>query len=172
MEHPKQSEALTACPGCGARVPPSDGPTHAYIGASPECWAAFGGVLAKEFSDEAHFSVHQFTVDAYAAQHPGEPSRRSIQSVAVHLIGLYQAIDLGWSAEKIIKARKAMSKSDLLWLDPPPATYAMTILDVAGVQDAQDHARRVRAWAQAVWQHWEAHHATILGWAGRQGQAT
>ncbi|MDH3581190.1 MAG: DUF5946 family protein [Hyphomicrobiales bacterium] len=104
---------LAPCPDCGANVPVSDGPTHAYLGASAGCWAVFGEVLAKEFEDQRFFAVHQFTVDAYAAQHPGKPERRSIQSVAVHLAGLHLALDLGRSAEDIIKARRAMSKKRL-----------------------------------------------------------
>lgn len=30
--------ASAPCPGCGALVPSSDGPTHPYLGASPGCW--------------------------------------------------------------------------------------------------------------------------------------
>ena len=63
-----------ACTGCGALVPDTPGPTHRYIGASPQCWALFGEVLAREYSDFRYASVHQLTVDSYAAQHPGTPS--------------------------------------------------------------------------------------------------
>ena len=67
-----------------------DGPTHRYIGASAGCWALYGEVLAREYGDYAlYVPVHRLTVDAYAAQHPGEASRRAVQSVAVHLIRLH-----------------------------------------------------------------------------------
>ncbi len=58
------------CPGCGGSFDVSDGPTHRYLGASPGCWAVYGEVLAKEYSDAAYYRVHRLTVDAYSAQHP------------------------------------------------------------------------------------------------------
>src|SRR5687768_12382269 len=91
------------CAGCGALVPDSDGPTHAYIGASPGCWAVFGEVTAREYGDYRYASTHRFTVDVYAAQHPGPPERRSIQSVAVHLISLHLALEKGMASERTMK---------------------------------------------------------------------
>jgi Family of unknown function (DUF5946) len=64
-----------ACPGCGAMLPPSTGPTHESIGASPACWAVFGEVLAAEYSDGTFWPAHRISVDAYAAQHPGTDGR-------------------------------------------------------------------------------------------------
>ncbi len=37
-----------ACPGCGALVPYTPGPTHRYISAPPQCWALFGEVQSRE----------------------------------------------------------------------------------------------------------------------------
>ena len=68
---------VETCPGCGAAFPASDGPTHDYIGASAGCWAVYGDVLAREYSDHRFFRVHQLSVDAYSAQHPGGASRRA-----------------------------------------------------------------------------------------------
>lgn len=157
------------CPGCGARFPAFDGPTHAYLGASAGCWAVFGDVLAREYSDLAYFRVHQLTVDAYAAQHPGEPSRRTIQSVAVHLIALYLTIECGATAQEVYAARKRAVSGGraeaYVWLDPPAADYDMTVAEVAEARGPEEHARRVREWADCVWSRWAAHHATIREWA-------
>ena len=38
---------------------------------SPECWAAFGALLAVQYSEPARMAYHQLLVDAYAVQHPG-----------------------------------------------------------------------------------------------------
>ena len=82
--------ALVRCPGCGALVPDVPGLPHPYIGASAGCWEIFGQILAKEYGDYGYpITTHQLTVDAYAVQHPGQPERRSIQSVNSHLISLY-----------------------------------------------------------------------------------
>src|SRR5512145_2280867 len=83
------------CIGCGARVAEGSGSAHPYIGASPGCWALYGEVLAREYTDPRYGTAHQLTVDAYAAQHPGTPSPQSIQSVTIHLVGLYIVFELG-----------------------------------------------------------------------------
>lgn len=84
-----------ACPGCGALLPAEAGPTHAYMRSSPACWARFGEILAREFSDPAYFALHQLTVDAYAVQHPGGADRRAIQSVGLHLMTLCMVLEEG-----------------------------------------------------------------------------
>ena len=95
---------LIPCVGCGALVPDVAGPTHPYIGASRGCWAIYGEVLAKEYGEYGYPPVHGLTVDAYAAQHPGTPSRQAIQSVAVHLIALYLVLERGYGFARATEA--------------------------------------------------------------------
>ena len=81
-----------ACPGCGMRHAPLDGPTHRYIGASPACWALFAPLTVGDVPDAALLAdtrvppeiavpssradptLGVLLVDAYAAQHAGVPS--------------------------------------------------------------------------------------------------
>lgn len=163
------AEDRIPCIGCGALVPGGDGPTHRYIGASPGCWALFGEVLAREYSDFRFARTHRLTVDAYAAQHPGEPSPRSIQSVAVHLVGLHVTFDQGYSPEEATRALQhaATGKRDFVWLEPPASLGAVTILEVHAAPDPIEHAERVHRWARSVWDAWSAHHATVRRWAAR-----
>lgn len=157
------------CVGCGALVPDSDGPTHAYIGASPGCWALYGKVLAKEYGDYPLYApVHRLTVDAYAAQHPGTPSRRSIQSVAVHLIRLQLQLERGLPYDKANAAmlRVSSRSGDFVWLDPPVPTGGVTVLDVLRAGGPEEHIGRVRRWAESVWEAWTPHHETVRRWAG------
>ena len=79
-------------------VPNQSGPTHRYMESLPGCWAIYGEVLAREYSDLAYAAVHRLTVDAYAVQHPGQPSPQSIQSVGVHLLRLCLILEHGFSA--------------------------------------------------------------------------
>ena len=46
----RAAPGILACPGCGALVPDIDGPTHAYLGASAGCWAAWGAFQARSFA--------------------------------------------------------------------------------------------------------------------------
>lgn len=72
----------TTCPDCLAAIPATGGPVHAYIPAPPGCWALYGEVLAREYSDRALWPTHRLTVDAYAAQHPSGDDPRQLQSPA------------------------------------------------------------------------------------------
>lgn len=156
-----------SCIGCGAAVPSAGGPAHAYIGASPGCWARYGEVLTKEYSDYRFAPVHRLTVDTYAVQHPGKPERRAIQSVAVHLIGLHVTLERGFDNERTVRIIKnaADRSSAFFWLEPPASVGTMTILDVlrAG-DDGAEHRRLVTEWARCTWAAWAQHHAQVHQW--------
>ncbi len=164
----RAGEAPQPCTGCGAPVRVTDGPTHPYIGASPGCWAIYGEVLAREYGEYAYPPVHRLTVDAYAAQHPGVPSRRSIQSVAVHLIGLHLTLERGYEPERATAAiRDVLARAqDFVWLEPPASRGAVTVVDVVEARDLAEHTERVEAWAGSIWEAWKPHHDTIRRWAG------
>lgn len=166
------AEPEDACPGCGLVLPVSDGPTHAYIGSSAACWALFGEVIAKEFSDPGYGRWHQHTVDAYAAQHPGEDGRRERQSVAVHLTALCLLLEHGRDdpgAMPYVRQRIAERLDGLPWLTPPSAGWAVTVADVAAATSAEEHGRLVWRWAEAVWDGWSVHHETVRAWVREAG---
>lgn len=154
-----------ACPGCGALLAPQAGPTHPYIGASPACWARFGEISAREYENHEDLGVHQLTVDAYAVQHPGEPERRSIQSVAVHLMTLGMVIEDGADPRHGPTLHKRIVKRPAFaWLDPPAMEGRLTILHVLEAEDPSAHERAVREWAADVWDAWGPHHYTVRRW--------
>lgn len=158
---------LTSCPGCAAQLAHSPGPIHPYIGASASCWAVYGRVLSREFHEYRYPAVHRLTVDAYAAQHPGSPSRRSTQSVAGHLIALHAAfvreVPLRFITHEI---RRALERRErFVWLDPPRDLGAITVVHVERAADLRQHNAIVRQWARSVWDAWSGHHAQIDQWA-------
>lgn len=161
------TEPLLACPGCGALLPPSDSPGHPYIGASPACWAVYGEVLAREYGEYGMPPVHRLTVDTYASQHPGTPSPQSIQSVAVHLVGLYVVLERGFDLRKAarVTSEAAAYRSSYSWLEPPDLARGLTILDVVTSQGVERHEEHVWEWARHVWDTWTPHHGTVKGWA-------
>jgi len=158
---------LITCIGCGARLPDVDSGGHRYLGASPGCWAVYSEVLAREYSDVRYGSVHQLTVDAYAAQHPGKPGSQTMQSVALHLISLYLQLEMGASPMQVIRVRQtgAKEKGRFSWLTPPEDPGRLTIVHVHQARDANEHIERVTAWAHSVWTAWTIHHATVRVWA-------
>jgi len=158
---------VETCLGCGAVVPTTDLPGHRYIGASAGCWAVYGTVLAREYGEWRYPATHRLTVDTYTVQHPGTPSRQSIQSVAGHLIGLFVVLELGWPPAQATQAiRIAAERSErFTWLEPPPTRGDLTIVDVANAATFAEHEQVVQRWARSVWESWQFHHSTIRHWA-------
>jgi hypothetical protein len=147
-------------------VPDVQVPGHRDIGSSPGCWALFGEVLAREYSDFRYARAHRLTVDAYGVQHPGTPSPHAIASVGLHLVRLHWVLELGWDSERATKAmqRLAERKSELVWLAPPASRGTITVRSVHEASGPEEHARLVRAWAEDVWQAWNSYHEIVRGW--------
>lgn len=155
------------CIGCKGKFPKTDGPVHEYMESSPGCWAVFGRVLAKEYSDQQFFDIHRLTVDSYAVQHPGKPSRQSIQSVGVHLIRLCLFLEHGLDPARANEAMLAAAKhkSGYHWLEPPAALGKITIGDIDQATSTNEHKARVKCWAEQMWEVWSLHHDVIRRWA-------
>jgi hypothetical protein len=153
---------LEPCPGCGRLYPAIHDPTHGYIGASPGCWARYGELLALEYGDARLMRWHRLTADAYAAQHPGLPERRSAQSVHVHLAGLYLTLERGLGGRAVSSAMQRLADGRVhAWLDPPPVATEIGIPELIEAAGGPLYGEQVRAWAEAVWRAWTPHHATI-----------
>jgi len=157
---------IAVCPGCGSRLPAVEGPIHAYMTSSPACWAAFNTVMAREYSDPGLMAVHRLSVDAWAVQHPGDGSRRAIQSVGLHLARLWVQIEQGLEGEAANAAMLgfAARKAGLPEL-PPRAAYAVTVAEVVEAADPDLHRAAVRRWATATWADWADQHDFIRRWA-------
>lgn len=156
------SGRVTACPGCGARLPDFDGPVHDYMESSPACWRAFGDLLAAEYAAPELMPIHRLSVDTYAVQHPGGDSRPAIQSVGLHLARLLRFLENPTPPKETNEIMKgfAARKAEFVKLEPP-ATFSMTIADVAPFAGGPSHAEKVEAWARSALHDWRAHHAYI-----------
>ena len=157
---------MTSCVGCGGPFPAADGPTHRYMESSPGCWACFGNVLAREYSDLQYGAVHRLTVDTYAVQHPGQPSQQTIRSVALHAISLCAIFEEGLELHQATKAIQQAAKNNdrFEWLTPPTSMGSLTVADVHRARNAEEHAQRVRQWAASAWSAWSEHHPTFRKW--------
>jgi hypothetical protein len=153
------------CPGCGVETPIIDGSVHRYMASSAGCWAKYGELLAREYENLEYMAAHRLTVDAYAVQHPGKPSKQSIQSVAVHLISLCAVLELGMSHREATALIKICADEGRFeWLEPP-STHEINLLHPLEAQSSAEHAAAVREWASAAWQAWAAHHERVRVWA-------
>lgn len=124
-----------------------------------------GEVSARTYQDPQRQVVLQVQVDAYAAQHPGLPGRRSAQSVGIHLMTLCLVLERGADPREGPRLHKQMVQRPVFhWLEPPPARGLVTVLDVLATSDADSHIAAVNDWGRSVWDAWATHHATVRAW--------
>jgi hypothetical protein len=147
-------------------APESAGPAPDERNASRACWALFGELLARDYSDPAYRAVHQIVVDAYTAQHAGGASRREVQSVALCLMTLCLFVedDVDPALGAALHKRMVAGRPDFVWLAPPLPSGWRTVADVLAARSAAEHCRLVRRWGREVWEAWAPHAATIRGW--------
>lgn len=164
-----QSEACerSPCPGCGLVLPVGLGPTHAYVGASPACWLLYGQLPTAFGMTAVGAIVGRLALDTYAVQHPGRPGRRSVQSVAIHAMGLCVLLERGAEERRIkpvLGRRPTRRAPPLYWLEPPRPNGTLTVRDALAADQPDSYAWAVTAWAADVWAAWEPHHNTIRRW--------
>jgi hypothetical protein len=126
------------------------------------CLKIFEATIAKEFSDYRYGRIHRLTVDAYSLQHP-EKYMRSGKSFAAHLTGMCAALgeqdvqgiqDVNRAVQKWLSTNPHLEKPARL----PDQRGTLTIAHIRDATDGDDHMKRVREWAQAVWVAWSEHH--------------
>lgn len=129
-----------------------------------ECQALFHEILAREFSDVRYAEVHRLTVDAYSMQHP-DRYMLSAKSYAAHLTGLCVAVEHGSSPKLLRKlqdwlnGRKELPKPGI-----PDNFGSVTIAYVVNAKDPDEHIRRVREWAQCIWDAWAEYQDLARHW--------
>jgi hypothetical protein len=111
--------------------------------------------------------VGRLALDTYAVQHPGTPETRSVQSVAIHAMGLCVFLERGAEARRtapVLGFRQTRRAPSLYWLDPPCPNGSLTVQGALNADGAENYVTAVEAWAADVWAAWEPHHDTIRGW--------
>jgi hypothetical protein len=152
-------------------LPPSDGPTHRYLGASAACWALYTSLQAGEPPVVLTPAVTQM-VDAYCAQHHGTLSNQATQSVAVHLIALYAAFikntaveRLVWVRQRSLRTKPGQKHGRFHWLTPPDFTGALTAAEIANAANPRARADLAERYVRQVWKLWaHEHFETVAQW--------
>ena len=107
------------CPGCGVQLPEDPRtPLPEKVTASRECWQAYSDLQCSTVALRDARFTHQHVVDAYAAQHAGEKTRGI--SVVFGLIGLYLALEKGFSGKEVQRAHMRIARKKRAWPDLAP----------------------------------------------------
>jgi hypothetical protein len=179
------------CYGCKGEFPIQEELAyHQFAGigrygvAIPECLATLYDIIAKENELFGYPPAHRLIIDAYAAQHPRHPEvqqafaieqrliKASVQSITVHLIGLYCAIELKIELPKIAQVMGAMlaqmkqQSFEFYDLQAPADLGSVKVMDVksrlfAHACSSDEYLQLAMHWAKTVWDAWKEQHATI-----------
>jgi len=160
-------------------VPDVEGPTHAYMQASPGCWQLYGELGATAMAAQVVPEAAWYHVDCYAVQHPGgaQDDRRQRQSVAAPLNSLCLLHEFGQPPQQAPARRRQrvlarVGLPDWPYLPSPAdlgavtaADVALTAADVGAATTPQALADRIQEWTRASWAAWAVHHDSVRRWA-------
>lgn len=126
--------------------------------ASGECWHTYCELSAYSLGRGYSEFIHQHVVDAYGAQHIiGTASNIGI---AFSLIGLYLAVEKGFSGRAVQRAHMRLARAKKRWpkFESPRERARLTVLDVMQAEAGQPRDEMIVLWAAAIWRTWsEAH---------------
>lgn len=100
--------------------------------------------------------IHQHAVDAFAVQ-SADASTKPI-AVVFGLIGLYLAVEKGFTGLQVQEMHMRLAKKRRTWLSLPlPADRGgITIADVLSVAPGPARDAAIHRWCEAAWKPWHA----------------
>ncbi len=155
------------CPGCGLTLPDQNLPPSDRYNASGECQRLNEELSAYHLQLGDAAFLHQHAVDSYGAQHADAPSRSITTAYA--LVGLYLAIEHGYTGRQVQQAHAAMGKHKIKWptLNRPASPGVITVQDVLQAPPGEARKAMLFAWAESVWGAWVGERKWVGEVAGR-----
>lgn len=147
------------CPGCGVDLPASGKSFDLRYNCSAECWELFGELSAYTLAHGDPKFIHQHAVDTWQAQH-AVVSKSNI-GIAFSLIGLYLAIEKGYTGRQVQLAHMELGRTKRNWGDftIPRGPAALTVREVLKTEPGPARDAALMRWAAAVWETWCSAHA-------------
>ncbi len=98
------------------------------------------------------FFIHQYVVDAYAAQHADENSKPI--KIAFALIGLYLFAEKNYTGKEVQLAHMQLAKEKREYpkFILPQKRGEVTVADVLNIKAGSDRDEMIKKWAKSVWQ--------------------
>jgi hypothetical protein len=154
----EMSEQFIKCPGCGLRLPDQRIELPHRFNATGECYQKYSELSLYTMSKQDINFVHQHAIDAYSAQHAGGGMKNI--TIAFSLIGLYYAVELGYTGRQVQRVHMLLSRRKYNWpsLQLPNKPYSLTVNDVLKEQPGKNRDAMLREWMYDVWMCWEHQH--------------
>jgi hypothetical protein len=79
---------------------------------------------------------------------------------------MYLVLEKNYSTNMATEAiRNAVVDANaFVWLEPPIPNGTINVLDVKNAKNLDENEKKVRIWAESVWESWSVHHETIRQW--------
>jgi hypothetical protein len=144
----------SVCPGCGVEQPASGTSIGSRYNSSSECWGLFGELSAYTLSHGDSKFIHQHAVDTWQAQH-AVVSKSNI-GIAFSLIGLYLALEKGYTGRQVQLAHMELGRTKRQWgsFEIPSSRAALTVRDALHADPGPARDAKLMEWAGAVWTMW------------------
>jgi hypothetical protein len=108
------------------------------------------------------FFIHQYIVDAYAAQHASENSKPITTAFA--LIGLNLFVNYHYTGKQVQNAHIELAKNKREWpvFIQPEKKAKITVVDALKAKPGEERDQMIKEWAIAVWDMWENQHGAVM----------
>jgi hypothetical protein len=105
--------------------------------------------------------IHQYIVDAYAAQMADETTKPI--KITFALIGLYLAVEKNFTGREVQLAHMYLAKNKQEWptFELPENRGDITVADVLKVPAGDERDAMIKKWCESVWQAYEKSHEII-----------
>jgi hypothetical protein len=113
--------------------------------------------------------IHQLAVDAYGAQHADE--RTKPIGLTFALIGLYLAVEKGWSGKQVQRLHVLLGRRKHAWrmLALPEERGSVTVLDVVQTPEGVERDQAIHDWCESVWSAFADSRETIIALLAEEG---
>ena len=113
--------------------------------------------------------IHQYVVDAFAAQTADQNSKPI--ELAFALVGLFLHLEEHYSGREVQRAHMKMARRKRVWprFRPPHDRGRITIADVLRANPGADRDRAIEDWAASVWRAWREHRDQVAELARSEG---
>jgi len=113
---------------------------------------------------DPEFFIHQYAVDAFAAQNVDENTKNITLLYAV--AGLYLAVERGFSGKEVQNAHLIFSKekSDMPLIIPPENRGEITIKNVLEAEPGIARDEMILHWCASVWEAYQNNRDSIISY--------
>lgn len=152
---------VQTCPGCGLSLPTQNLEAPNGYNATGECYQEYIELSLYTMSKQDLNFMHQHAVDTYSAQHAGAGMKDI--TIVFSLIGLYYAIEHGYTGKQVQRVHMLLSKQKHKWpsIQSPNKPYTLTVHDVLKEESGEKRDAMLQKWMQDVWQGWAHQHNWI-----------